>query len=91
MPGCGLLGGTVAALGWFALTGREEVWPVGRVRLIAVGLVVGPSGWPVVRRGDPARAAFRSDLPVVSSGRSQPVAGVAVVPGFGASPGCGPP
>ncbi|MER7493096.1 hypothetical protein ABT033_10815 [Streptomyces pharetrae] len=35
-----LLGGTVTALGGFGLAGREEVWPVGLVRLIAVGLVV---------------------------------------------------
>ncbi|MDN3271784.1 hypothetical protein [Streptomyces sp. MA15] len=37
-----LLGGTVTALGWFGLAGREEVWPVGLVRLIAAGLIVPP-------------------------------------------------
>ncbi|MFE7941245.1 hypothetical protein ACFU46_28320 [Streptomyces griseoincarnatus] len=35
-----LLGVTVTALGGFGLAGREEVWPVGLVRLLAVGLVV---------------------------------------------------
>ncbi|MEU0651210.1 hypothetical protein ACWEV9_06210 [Streptomyces albogriseolus] len=35
-----LLGVTVTALGGFGLAGREEVWPVGLVRLIAAGLIV---------------------------------------------------